>query len=41
MEICKQGVSGRQGKLAVMHTSTGDGKSTQMWMKVTGNICWG
>lgn len=28
LELCKQGGSGRRGRLASMHTSTGDGKDT-------------
>lgn len=34
MEICKQGVSRRGGRLASMHTSTGGGGFAQLWVKV-------
>lgn len=42
MIICKQGVSGRQGKLASMHTSKGDCKITRLWVRVVlGKLCSG
>lgn len=41
LEICEQGVSGRRGRLASMHTSTGDGKDTRWWVEVVGKLCSG
>lgn len=41
-EIYKQGVSGCRGRLALMHTSTGDGKGTRLWVEVevvVGKLC--